>query len=337
MLLFFVICGILLILIIIYSLIENKFLKISNYSLESLKVTPDLMAKRILFLSDLHGYRFGKDNSRLITRLQSLKPDFILIAGDFITKNKPGTMEATKHLMKDLCKICTVFYSLGNHESTAAFRYPEKYAQFLESIKKSGVIYLDNQSVFYHADGSVSLTYDRKAEENTGLAEDDNASGKVTSAGLKSPVSGNADKLSPVVCKITGLTLGEEYYDQHPAVLTKDLMNELIGEADTENYHILLAHNPECFSAYADWQADLSLGGHYHGGIIRIPGLGGLISPKYRLFPDYTSGAYKKGNTTMLVSKGLGTHTIHFRLFNRPEINILHFSNGKEISDADSI
>lgn len=48
------------------------------------------------------------------------------------------------------------------------------------------------------------------------------------------------------------------------------------------------------FDAYAGWGADLTLSGHIHGGIVRIPGIGGVISTSYRLFPKYDGGYYEQ-------------------------------------------
>lgn len=85
---------------------------------------------------------------------------------------------------------------------------------------------------------------------------------------------------------------------------------------------ILLAHSPNFFDEYVKIRPDYVFCGHNHGGIVRIPGLGGLISTEYRLFPRYSYGRYHRENTDMILSAGAGTHTIKFRLFNPSEIVI---------------
>ena len=72
--------------------------------------------------------------------------------------------------------------------------------------------------------------------------------------------------------------------------------------------------------AYKSWGADLILSGHLHGGIVRIPGLGGLITPQAFLFPRYSGELTQEEDQSVIVSRGLGTHTIHLRLFNTPEL-----------------
>ena len=95
----------------------------------------------------------------------------------------------------------------------------------------------------------------------------------------------------------------------------------LLGQPVEEKYTILIAHNPDYFPKYADWGADLVLAGHVHGGMVRIPFWGkGVVSPNVRLFPKYDGGEFTLGKTVMLLSRGLGMHTIPIRLFNPGEI-----------------
>lgn len=89
---------------------------------------------------------------------------------------------------------------------------------------------------------------------------------------------------------------------------------------DTEGFSILLSHRPEHLELYAQENADLVFCGHAHGGQIRLPFLGGLFAPGQGWLPKYTSGLYTKGNTSMIVSRGLGNSEFPFRVFNRPEL-----------------
>lgn len=82
---------------------------------------------------------------------------------------------------------------------------------------------------------------------------------------------------------------------------------------------VLLAHNPLHFETFASWNADLVLSGHVHGGIIRLPFIGGILSPERKLFPAYTRGLYELNSSQLYVSAGLGK----FRIFNPPEINVI--------------
>lgn len=93
----------------------------------------------------------------------------------------------------------------------------------------------------------------------------------------------------------------------------------LIGDAP-EGFGILIAHNPMYFKQYASWGADLVFSGHVHGGIIRLPLVGGVLNPDYRLFPHYDGGEFHEDDSVMLLGRGLGTHTINVRINNPPEL-----------------
>lgn len=92
----------------------------------------------------------------------------------------------------------------------------------------------------------------------------------------------------------------------------------------TDRFWLLLAHRSDRFeSEYSLLGADLTISGHAHGGLIRLPFTDGLIGNDHTLFPSYTAGFYKANGHTVLVSRGLGNSKPAFRLFNRPEIMVL--------------
>lgn len=102
------------------------------------------------------------------------------------------------------------------------------------------------------------------------------------------------------------------------------IRNARFGAGDqAADYCILLAHRPEIFSAYVAGDIDLVLSGHAHGGQFRLPFIGGLIAPGQGLFPKYDAGEYTEGNTTMIVSRGIGNSVVPVRFNNRPEIVIV--------------
>lgn len=84
---------------------------------------------------------------------------------------------------------------------------------------------------------------------------------------------------------------------------------------------VLLAHMPDFFSDYAPL-APLTVAGHIHGGIIRLPFVGGIFSPQL-YFPPYTRGCYTRGDSTLVVSAGAGSHFLPARLFNRVEYSVI--------------
>lgn len=107
-------------------------------------------------------------------------------------------------------------------------------------------------------------------------------------------------------------------------------LTETLGKPSAEKYIVLLAHNPDFFPVYAQWGADLVLSGHVHGGMVRIPGWKGVLSPNIRFFPKYDGGKFEEGKSTMILSRGLGMHTIPVRLFNPGELIVIDFEKEQE-------
>lgn len=95
-----------------------------------------------------------------------------------------------------------------------------------------------------------------------------------------------------------------------------------VGE---EIFTVLLSHRPELFETYQNYDFDLVLSGHAHGGQWRIPGvLNGLYAPHQGLFPKYAGGRYDYDGGIMIVSRGLARESTKVpRIFNRPELVII--------------
>lgn len=126
-----------------------------------------------------------------------------------------------------------------------------------------------------------------------------------------------------------GAEIDRFYYKRfHVQHMEADYMERILGKADKDNYTVLLAHNPDYFPQYAAWGADLVFSGHVHGGMVRVPFWGkGVVSPNVRLFPRYDGGVFKQDKSVMILSRGLGMHTIPIRLFNPAEVLVVDFAN----------
>ena len=123
---------------------------------------------------------------------------------------------------------------------------------------------------------------------------------------------------------IYGLEIGREYFKKFkPVEMDVAYLEGLLGRPKTSGYCVLIAHNPDYFETYVKWGADLVVSGHVHGGLMRLPYLGGVISPTLRLFPKYDGGEYKKDRSVMILGRGLGTHTLPIRIFNPGELVVI--------------
>lgn len=122
-----------------------------------------------------------------------------------------------------------------------------------------------------------------------------------------------------------GLESDIECYKRfHKIGIDNKYIIDKLGKFNKNKFNILLAHNPLEFDAYKGINADIVLSGHVHGGLVIIPGLGGLLSPDYTFFPKYYKGVYEDKNMKMIVSRGLGlSKRIPIRIFNKPEIIVI--------------
>lgn len=125
--------------------------------------------------------------------------------------------------------------------------------------------------------------------------------------------------------EICGLEIERNYYRRfHQRPMGETYVEGLLGKSRRDCFELLIAHNPDYFDNYAKWGADLTVSGHVHGGIMRLPVLGGVISPMLRLFPKYDGGLFEKDGRQMILSRGLGMHTIPVRIFNPGELVVIH-------------
>lgn len=121
--------------------------------------------------------------------------------------------------------------------------------------------------------------------------------------------------------RVTGLELDLKYFTHFKIKkMETGYLTRTLPEYDKSKCNILIAHNPDYFEDYAGWGADLVLSGHVHGGIMRIPFLGGVIAPTYILFPKYDGGVFQTGKSVMLLGRGMGSHTIPLRFFNPAQL-----------------
>ena len=136
-------------------------------------------------------------------------------------------------------------------------------------------------------------------------------------------------KLDEVPVKLSGLEIPLGAYARFgKKELSLKEITDRIGEHG-DDYQILLAHHPGYMKEYLAYGADLILGGHYHGCVVQLPGIGGVISTNFTLFPKYSGGIYPEGEQIAVVSRGLGTHSVPLRLWNWPELIVLELSGNE--------
>lgn len=111
-------------------------------------------------------------------------------------------------------------------------------------------------------------------------------------------------------------------YSSEITATTDSLCSEL--DINVDEYNILLAHHPEQLRVYAKYGFDLVFSGHAHGGQVRIMNQG-IIAPDQGFFPEYTGGVYTSGDTTMILSRGIGNSIAPVRVFNKSHLIFAEF------------
>lgn len=95
-----------------------------------------------------------------------------------------------------------------------------------------------------------------------------------------------------------------------------------VGDAQREDFVILLSHNPDYYPQVDTTLVDLVLSGHTHGGQVTFFGLWAPIA-RSEYGQRYLSGMYKEDNSTLIVSNGIGTVIAPMRFFARPQIIVI--------------
>lgn len=280
----FILIGVIVFICIAEWIREILTFKITHYDIKSDKLNKLNHERKIIFLCDLHNNRYGKNNEKLLAAVKEQKPDLILIGGDMLVGKPETSTKVAEDFVRKLKEICPVYYANGNHEQRMKI-YPEKFGTKYQEYKNA----VEQSGVQFLENEHLDLILDT------------------------------------CQVQIHGLEIPREGYKKfRKTVVSLEQIEERIGKADASKYQILLAHNPIYADTYLEWGADLVLSGHLHGGIVRIPGLGGVITPQFRLFPKYSGELTIQDGKYVVVSKGLGTHTIKIRFLNPAEMIVLH-------------
>lgn len=239
---------------------------------------------KVLFLSDLHNKSYGLHNEKLIHAVRDEQPDLILIGGDMLVGRKIDCFDEAVFFIQAISSVCPVYYALGNHEQ----RMKEDLSVYGDMFERYCNQFEGYDVHFIHNATKQIIVKDQKIS-------------------------------------VTGLEIFYKCYTKgmKRRDFTVEEMKLCVEQNKEDAYHILLAHNPAYMETYKKWGADLILSGHLHGGIIHIPGVGGLISPQFKLLPEYYGRFHHEKEADIVVSRGLGTHTVNLRLFNTAELVVL--------------
>lgn len=256
----------------------------------AIKVTPYAVSidgfennAKIVCIADLHSKTYGKENKRLLAKVEEQEPDAIFVQGDMI--NADATEEEVADflkLMKALGEIAQVYFAPGNQEMDYIL---DTDARLMDKISETGAVALIDQYV-------------------------------------ETEIAGNTVRV--------GGSLGHYYrygWKGAMAFHTPDyVMEGEIGSTDIPA--LVLLHMPESLFKDAPtwWTGDLYICGHTHGGVIGVPGIGGLYAPTQAFWPEYDKGAFNAYGLDFIINAGLSGYKGVPRIFNMPEICVLNIA-----------
>lgn len=283
---------------------ENRNFTETFYQVASGKVNESI---RVIHLSDLHNTQFGGDNVRLIERVTALDPDIIVMTGD-MNDRREDSVELVLDLCRQLVEVAPVYYIYGNNETARSFGANGMSQEYIDELLGCTE---DNRS----SEGFWELEDElRDSLEETGVQVLWNNSAQIQVGETYIDIFGILTTNPGAFWNYTGEEYGEFLYNE------------------TDHFKLTLGHEPLLFETYdtEDW-GDLVLCGHTHGGVIRIPYLGGLLKDEDStpvLFPEkrgdgyFIKGEYSVNDTPLIVSAGLTNKGIP-RINNQPELVVI--------------
>lgn len=272
---YFIFGIIILFVFLLFYYYQNNKIDTTRYNIQSEQIKNTVTAVQ---LSDLHSKPFNG----VIKKLRIIKPDVIIITGDYINdhgKNKDKML----NFGKELLEIAPVVYITGNHE-----RRLDYFDDLMNELSKIGFTVLLNDITQKEINGNT-ITF---------LGLDENQA--------------NFD----------------DYKSRKNGTFVYKDMKPYFEKLDEKNgFKFVLSHFPENFEMikelnYSQYDFDIQLSGHAHGGQFILPFIGPIYSPGQGILPKYARGSI--GNRPkLIISRGLGNAEFPLRLFNHPEINVI--------------
>jgi len=286
------------VIVVLGSYIGNRNFRETFYSTSSIKVDTGL---RVIQLSDLHTTSYGKNNQKLLKRVEALEPDVIILTGDIVNSAKNDADYAV-NLAKGVSKIAPSYYVYGNNE--------------VESIYDFSLSEKELDKKFGFSKGN--------RDESALLKLGDSFEEKLEAAGIN-VLKNEKDTIEVKGMKVDiygVLTSNPSAFWSYSENAFGDYIN-----TDKDNIKITAVHEPFIFEDFnPEFWGDLMVCGHTHGGVIRVPVLGPLFTKEGGLFPerngDFVYGRYDASGKPLIVSSGLENSNI-FRINNQPELVVI--------------
>lgn len=337
--------------VIIYNYINNSSVKVVNEEIEIDNLPKEFEGFTILQLTDLHGKRFGDKQEELLKLINGLDFDIVAVTGD-MQNRQDEDYEPFIDLIKGINNK-EIFYTPGNH-GPMVYTDEDTFNSFTRSTmsgnnNSKGLLDKNNNN-----DNSVNkenTSNDIKSNDDKKIRNDKNKDNIDKSNDLSDSSNNQKNNKELTKAGLEMKNLGVKFLDEAYQIKRGDKtlwVSELVyanefKELTDDKYKdsdikLALTHYPMSEWVYEGdvgkklGKYDLILAGHYHGGQWRVPFIGALFIPDLNesgILPsqDRVSGLTTWGGFKQYVSRGIGAggpiKLMRFRLFDKPEINII--------------
>ena len=253
-------------------LIEPHRLAVTSLDVESKHLPANAPPIRMLHLSDIHLERPTSREAKVLDLIAEIKPDLIVITGDYLNlsfNEHPEAIAAVRQLLAKISAPFGVYATLGSPPVDLTTVAPFHFAQTDIQLLRHEVVNLD-------------------------LGQ------------------GRLLTLMGMDCS-------------HDMAYDQPQLTKLISRCEADRARILLYHSPELMPAAQNHEIDLFLCGHTHGGQVRMP-IYGAIMTSACTGKRYEMGRYDEQGTTLYVSRGIGLEGMcapRIRLLCPPEITLV--------------
>jgi predicted MPP superfamily phosphohydrolase len=259
------------------ALVEPFSVRVTHQTVKSASLPVNGASLRLLHLSDFHIERLTRREPYVLRLIQKLKPDLIVITGDYLNLSyvdDPIARTDVRRILAQLEAPLGVYATLGSPPVDPRHSTPSLFEGFNIHLLR------DEVAVLTLEDGRKLSLIGMDCEHD--LQSDSSA-------------FGNLIKLAP-----------------------------------EDSTRVLLYHSPELMPLVQQYPVDLYLCGHTHGGQIRLPGYGAILTSS-ATGKRYEMGRYDEQGTTLYVSRGIGLEGLsapRMRMLCRPEIILFDLTGG---------
>ena len=255
----------------------NNWLQSTTIEVESARLPASFDGYCIVQVSDLHGHRFGRNQSRLVKAVREAHPDLIAVTGDLTSWGR-WNAEDVEGLARQLRDIAPVYFITGNHD-----HYARDLPKLLSLLEAVGVKVLAGTSMDI-ARGSQSITI----------------------AGIQDPPvfpsqRGRIRGDHPMEIRVGGPSSHHRAAEILAAAVASPRVPRGLRTPGLRPRALRSCPRRSC----------------------RLPVVGALYTPDQGSFPPLTSGVHRRGETALVVSRGLGNSKFPFRVLNRPELVVV--------------